>query len=77
MSTQLCKWQLEVTNGDQLKRIQVASCMSDYRRGLNWWLNLLATYRSYLQVTVTQGRAIAQAVSRWLPTAAARVQNRV
>jgi hypothetical protein len=29
------------------------------------------------QETVSQGRAIAQAVSRWLPTAAARVQTRV
>jgi hypothetical protein len=27
--------------------------------------------------TVTDGRAIAQSVSRWLPTAAARVQTRV
>jgi hypothetical protein len=30
-----------------------------------------------LSVTLRLGRAIAEAVSRWLPTAAARVQSRV
>jgi hypothetical protein len=29
------------------------------------------------RILLGQGRAIAQAVSRWLPTAAARVQTRV
>jgi hypothetical protein len=33
--------------------------------------------RSQYVVNARVGRAIAQAVSRWLPTAAARVQNRV
>jgi hypothetical protein len=31
----------------------------------------------FVYVSIGHGRAIAQAVSRWLPTAAARVQNRV
>jgi hypothetical protein len=32
---------------------------------------------SCVQILVNPGRAIAEAVSRWLPTAAARVQSRV
>jgi hypothetical protein len=26
-------------------------CMGDYKRGLDWWLDLFTTYRSWLQVT--------------------------
>jgi hypothetical protein len=35
------------------------------------------TLETYLLVSTEMGRAIAQAVSRWLPTAAARVQTLV
>jgi hypothetical protein len=31
----------------------IVTCMSDYRRGLDWRLDLLTTYRSELQVTIT------------------------
>jgi hypothetical protein len=42
--------------------------MSDHRGCLDWLLDLLNLFKN--------GRAIAQAVSRWLPTSAARVQSR-
>jgi DNA-binding protein len=43
--------------------------------GLNWILDLLTTLTHDLQLHLIKGRAIAQAVSRRLPTAA--VRNRV
>jgi hypothetical protein len=44
---------------------------------LSLLLNFIQFYESYFNLFIT-GRAIAQAVSRWLPTAAAaRVQTRV
>jgi hypothetical protein len=30
----------------------IFTCMSDYRRGLDWWLDLVTTYRSKLQLTI-------------------------
>jgi hypothetical protein len=45
-----------------------------------WWqhcTDLRAEQRRTRGLTLSQGRAIAQAVSRWLPTAAARVRARV
>jgi hypothetical protein len=40
------------------QNVCIVTCMSDYRRGLNWWLYLLTTYtlttRDYnLQITDT------------------------
>jgi hypothetical protein len=40
-------------------------------------LRRLPAYFHYHHRNVSNGRAIAQAVSRWLPTAAARVETRV
>jgi hypothetical protein len=28
-------------------------CISDYRWGLDWWIDLLSTYKSWLQITIT------------------------
>jgi hypothetical protein len=39
--------------------------------------NMEATVALHAQATYATGKAIAEAVSRWLPTAAARVQSRV
>jgi hypothetical protein len=50
----------------------------DTRKNPNYLLLLLGfMVESKLRVTCSVGRAIAQAVSRWLPTAAARVRARV
>jgi hypothetical protein len=40
-------------------------------------MTLLKIFLEDFEVNVFSGRAIAQAVSRWLPTVAARVQTRV
>jgi hypothetical protein len=45
-------------------------------RGTVFFWNVGSDYRRY-GVTHHKGRAIAQAVSRWLPTAVARVRSRV
>jgi hypothetical protein len=42
-----------------------------------WPYPMLCAIRLMPFSYILRGRAIAQAVSRWLPTAAARVQNRV
>jgi hypothetical protein len=53
------------------------------QKALNFLTNYSTTIRStdnsisIVTYYILEGRAIAQAVSRWLPTAAARVQNRV
>jgi hypothetical protein len=31
----------------------IVTCMSDCRRGLDWGIDLLTTYRSELQITIT------------------------
>jgi hypothetical protein len=43
----------------------------------NEQLHILLFNKRELKANVSGGRAIAEAVSRWLPTAAARVQSRV
>jgi hypothetical protein len=51
--------------------------MTSYSR-VDWGKSFVGKYCLYLQdLTIRKGRAIAQAVSRWLPTAAARVRARV
>jgi hypothetical protein len=31
----------------------IVTCISDYRRSLDWWIDLLTTYRSLLQIIIT------------------------
>jgi hypothetical protein len=54
-----------------------AVCVYTEREGFHglWVVNARQTQNFHLLNDI--GRAIAQAVSRWLPTAAARVQTRV
>jgi hypothetical protein len=39
----------------------IVTCISDYRRGLDWWIDLLSTYKSWLQITTT----LLQSRSQW------------
>jgi hypothetical protein len=52
--------------------IRSVTCISDYRRGLEWMTAFIDTWSNQLVL----GRAVAQAVRRWLPTAAVRVRVR-
>jgi hypothetical protein len=53
----------------------VAQCLNQLRYRVP--LNYLYLYFIYFHLVLVQGRAIAQAVSRWLSTTAARVRSRV
>jgi hypothetical protein len=51
--------------------------LTEGTRRINWHGNPYQYWGSYFFLSVLKGRAIAQAVSRWLPTVTARVQNRI
>jgi hypothetical protein len=81
------QWYLNVpTQADVQASLMIPKC-SDNEINVQWYLNvptqadvqasLMSSIRSDTEILMFKGRAIAQAVSRWLPTAAARVQTRV
>lgn len=40
------------SNTDYVDIVNIVTCMSDYRRGFDSWLDLFNIYRSYLQVNI-------------------------